>query len=180
MSAGERRLWGLLAEFDTAEALIEAANAVREAGYSRWDAHTPYPVHGLDAAMGIRPTRLPWAVLAAGTTGCLGGFLMQWWMNAVDYPFIVSGKPFWSIPASVPVAFELTILFAALTTFFGMMVRNDLPRFHHPLFHKPRFRRATNDRFFLSIEASDPLFDVEKTSELLRRSARAEVEWIEG
>ena len=105
MTAGrkdERRLWGLLAEFATPEDLVGAAASIREAGYTRWDAHTPFPVHGLDDAMAIRPTRLPYLVLGAGLVGATGGFLLQWWMNAVDYPIIISGKPFNSLPADIP------------------------------------------------------------------------------
>ena len=175
-----RELWGLLAEFATANDLLRAAGEVRDSGLSRWDAHTPFPVHGLDQQMGIRSTRIPWIVFGAGTTGCLGGTLMAWWMNAVDYPLIISGKPFFSLPANVPVIFELTILFSAVTAFVAMLVANGLPRLHHPLFADPGFRRATNDRFFISVEAADPAFDVEKTEQLLRAAGATRVQWIEG
>lgn len=177
--AGGRRLWGILAEFPSPDRLVRAAETVREAGYSRWDAHTPFPVHGLDEAMGLRATRLPWLVLAGGIAGCGGGILMQWWMNAVDYPIIVSGKPFFSLPANIPVAFELTILIASLTAFGGMLRANGLPRFHHPTFGNARFRRVTTDAFFLSIEAADARFDVEATERLLRRAGATRVDWIE-
>ena len=159
--------WGLLAEFATPQDLVRAASAVRDAGYTKWDAHTPFPVHGLDDAMGIRPTRLPFFVLVAALTGTTCGLLMQWWMNAVDYPLIISGKPFNSLPADIPVTFELTVLLAALTAFIGMLIANALPRFHHPLFKSARFRRVTTDAFFLAIEAGDPRFDREKTERLL-------------
>lgn len=178
--APERNLWGLLAEFASPDDLRRAAREMRDAGLTRWDAHAPFPVHGLDEAMGIRATRLPWLVLGAGVTGCSGGILMQWWMNAVSYPIIISGKPFFSLPANIPVAFELTILLAALTAFVGMLVANGLPRFHHPLFRDARFRRATNDAFFVSVEAADPRFDVEETEQILRRAGAVRVEWIEG
>ena len=179
-AGGGKTLWGLLAEFRTADDLRRAAAVVREAGYERWDAHTPFPVHGLDDAMGIRPTRLPWVVLAAGIAGTSGGILMQWWMNAIDYPIIVSGKPFFSLPAQIPVAFELTILLASLTAFLGMLGVNALPRLHHPLFANKRFRWASNDAFFISVEATDRLFDVEATDKLLRSAGSLSVEWIEG
>jgi len=175
----ERALWGLLAEFPDADALAHAAARVRDAGYVRWDAYTPFPVHGLDDAMGVRPTRIPWLVFFAGATGCLGGILMQWWMNAIDYPIIISGKPFFSLPANIPVAFELTILLAALTAFIAMLVANGLPRFHHPLFAQERFRRTTTDAFFIAIEAKDPRFDIEETDRLLRGAGGIHVEWIE-
>ena len=160
-------LWGLLAEFASPQDLVRAAARVREAGYTKWDAHTPFPVHGLDGAMGVRTTRLPFLVLAAGVVGCTGGLLMQWWMNAVDYPIIISGKPFNSLPADIPVTFELTVLLASLTAFIGMLVLNNLPRFSHPLFRNGAFRRVTSDAFFLAIEAADPRFDREKTEQLL-------------
>jgi hypothetical protein len=172
--AGET-VWGLLAEFATPDELIHAASAVRDAGYTSWDAHTPFPVHGLDDAMGIRPTRLPFLVLGAAVTGTASALLMQWWMNAVDYPLIISGKPFNSIPADIPVTFELTVLFAALTAFLGMLVANNLPRFHHPLFGNAAFRRVTTDRFFIAIEAKDPRFAREGTERLLRQAGAARV-----
>jgi hypothetical protein len=179
-ATSKRDLWGLAAEFATPGRVTQAAAAVRDAGYTRWDAYTPFPVHGLDGAMGIRTTRLPWLVLGAGISGCLGGILMQWWMNAVDYKLIISGKPFFSLPAFIPVAFELTILLSALTAFLGMLAINGLPRFHHPLFANAAFRRATTDRFFIAIEAGDPRFDVEATEKLLRDAGATGVEWIEG
>lgn len=161
------KLWGLLAEFASPQDLVRAAARVRDAGYTKWDAHTPFPVHGLDGAMGIQTTRLPFFVLCAGIVGTASGLLMQWWMNAIDYPLIISGKPFNSLPASIPVTFELTVLLASLTAFIGMLVLNQLPRFNHPLFRNNAFRRVTNDAFFLVIEAADPRFDREKTEELL-------------
>jgi hypothetical protein len=165
--ADERKLWGLLAEFATPHDLVRAAARVRDAGYTKWDAHTPFPVHGLDGAMGIRPTRLPYLVLGAGMIGTASALLMQWWMNAVDYPLIISGKPFNSLPADIPVTFELTVLLASLTAFIGMLALNALPRFHHPLFRNAAFRRATTDAFFLAIEATDPRFDPAETERLL-------------
>jgi hypothetical protein len=177
---GEKRaLWGLLAEFRTPDQLVRAAARVREAGYEKFDCHAPFPVHGLDGAMGIRPTGLPWFVLGAGIAGAVGGMVMQWWMNAVDYPIVISGKPFWSIPASIPVAYEVTILLASLTAFGGMLVLNGLPQWSHPLLKNERFRRATNDRFFISIEAADARFDVEETERLLREAGSLDVAWIE-
>jgi hypothetical protein len=173
-------VWGLLAEFASPQDLVRAAARVRDAGYTKWDAHTPFPVHGLDGAMGIRTTRLPFLVLAAGATGATGGLLMQWWMNAVDYPIIISGKPFNSLPADIPVTFELTVLLASLTAFIGMLVLNALPRFHHPLFKSADFRRVTTDAFFLAIEADDPLFDRAKTEQLLVSERATRVSPIEG
>lgn len=164
---GEPRLFGLLAEFASPQDLVRAAARIRDAGYTKWDAHTPFPVHGLDGAMGIKPTRLSFLVLAAGVVGAASGLLLQWWTNAIDYPIIISGKPFNSLPADIPVTFELTVLFAALTSFIGMLIANALPRFHHPLFKNRRFRRVTTDAFFLAIEAADPRFDRATTEQLL-------------
>ncbi len=165
MSSGTR--YGYLVEFDNVDDLIAGAEAVRDAGYSRWDAHTPFVVHGLDRAMGIKPTILPIFVFIGGATGTAGGILLQWWTNAVNYPFQISGKPLFSLPANIPVAFETTILFAALTALIGMLALNKLPQLYHPLFRSGRFKKATDDRFFISVEAADPLFDSEETRALL-------------
>jgi hypothetical protein len=173
-------LWGLMGEFASPEELKHAAHEIREAGYTRWDCHSPFPVHGLDDAMGIRPTRLPWFVLLGGIAGCGGGILLQWWTNAINYPFVISDKPFFSLPANIPVAFELTILLASLTAFGGMLLTNGLPKLYHPLFTNARFRGVTTDRFFIAIEAQDPRFDVEKTEQLLHHAGATRVEWVEG
>jgi ActD protein len=174
------RLWGLLAEFASPHDLVRAAARVRDAGYTKWDAHTPFPVHGLDGAMGIKTTRLPYLVLAAGLTGTVSGLLMQWWMNAIDYPIIISGKPFNSLPADIPVTFELTVLLASLAAFVGMLIANALPRFHHPVFGNRHFRRVTTDAFFLAVEAADPRFDLVKTEQLLVAERALHVSPIEG
>ena len=173
------RLWGLLAEFQTPKQLFHAAESVRDAGYTSWDCHTPFPVHGMDKAMGLKDTRIPWLVFGAGMTGTMAAMAMQNWMNAVDYKFLVSGKPYASIPAQIPIAFELTVLFAALTAFACVFVFNDLPKFFHPVFRSEKFRRVTDDRFFITIEASDLYFDVEKTEQLLREAGSMNVEWLE-
>lgn len=178
-AGGRSGLWGVLAEFRSPDQLVRAAARVRDAGYEKFDCHAPFPVHGLDGAMGIRPTGLPWIVLGAGFVGGLGGMVMQWWMNAVDYRVVISGKPFWSIPASIPVAYELTILLASLAAFGGMLVLNGLPQWSHPLFKNDRFRGVTTDRFFISVEAADPRFDPEETERLLREAGSLNVDRIE-
>ena len=172
-------LYGLLAEFDTPGALMRAATVVRDQGFERWDCHSPFPVHGLDLAMGLRRTPVPWIVLIGGTVGCATGVLLQWWTNARDYPLIVSDKPLWSLPANIPVAFELTVLFSALSAFAALFLFNRLPRFFHPVFQSERFRRVTCDGFFITIESSDPRFDVERTEALLRSAGARHVEWLE-
>ena len=171
--------FGLLAEFDSPGRLLDAARAVRDAGYTRWDCHSPFPVHGLDRAMGLRQSKLPWIVLGAGLTGTAVAILMQWWMNAEDYAIVIGGKPLFSLPANIPVAFELTVLFAAVSCFAAMFFFNDLPKFFHPTFRSKRFERATADRFFITIEASDPRFDSRETEELLRSLGCTHVEELE-
>jgi hypothetical protein len=172
-------LYGYLAEFDKVDELLVAATKVRDAGYTRWDAHTPFVIHGLDAAMGVKKTVLPYIVFLVGLTGTAAGILLQWWTNAIDYPFLISGKPLFSLPANIPVAFETTILFAAISALVGMLALNGLPRLSHPLFTNRSFKRATDDRFFISIEASDPLFDANATRELLESVSDQPVEEIE-
>jgi mono/diheme cytochrome c family protein len=179
--AFEPRLVGVVAEFDRPEPLLSASASVRDAGFTRWDTYTPFPVHGIDAAMGLRPTVLPWIVLGGGLTGFVIAIAMQYWMNAsreaefvvgwpwAGYQYPISGKPYWSLPANMPVAFELTVLLASFGAFFGMIALNRLLQFYNPMFKLERFRRVTTDRFFLAIDASDPKFDASGgTAELLR------------
>jgi len=175
----ERPLFGLLAEFETPGELMEAANSVREAGYKRWDCHSPFPVHGLERAMGLRDTRLPWVVLGAGASGTGLAVLMQWWMNAFDYPLIISGKPLFSLPAQIPIVFEVTVLLASVSAFVGLFVFNGLPQFYHPTFRSRAFKRVTADRFFIAVEARDPGFDIEKTEAFLRSLGSRNVERLE-
>jgi hypothetical protein len=170
---------GVMGEFADVDSVVRAARRVRDAGFTRWDVHSPFPIHGIDAAMGIRPTVLPWLVLGGGAAGLTTGLLLQWYTNAVDYPFLVSGKPFFSLPAFVPVIFELAVLLAALTAVFGMLGLNKLPMLYNPLFKSERFRRVTNDRFFIVIDAADPKFQEPGTSEMLRSMGSIEVEKIE-
>jgi mono/diheme cytochrome c family protein len=158
---------GWMAEFENEHDLLHAAEKVRDAGYTKTDAFTPFPVHGIDHALGIKPTILPFIVLCAGLTGLTTALLMQWWMNGVDYRYIISGKPFGITPASIPVSFELTILFSAFTSVLGMLALNGLPRFSNPVFSNSKFDRATNDRFFLYVDASDKYYNRESVRELL-------------
>ncbi|MHB8974182.1 MAG: quinol:electron acceptor oxidoreductase subunit ActD [Pirellulaceae bacterium] len=173
-------LRGILAEFTDPQTLVSAARSVREAGLKRWDSHSPFPVHGIDGAMGIRPTILPWLVFGAGVTGALVALLMQWWTNAVNYPLNISGKPLFSLPANIPVTFELIILFSALTAFVGVLVLNGLPRFNNPLLEKERFLRVTTDRFFIAIDAGDPEFEARRVRDLLQAAGAIAVEDVHG
>ncbi len=179
LPSGDVPLFGVLAEYSTPQQLLAASRVVRDAGYTRWDTYTPFPVHGIDGAMGIRPTILPWIVLGAGLTGVAAGVALQWATNAFDYRWIVSGKPFWSIPANIPITFELMVLFSALTALVGMLVLNGLPHPSHPLDLKQRFLRVTDDKFFLVIQADDPSFKLEMARELLAGTSPVVVETVD-
>lgn len=169
------RLWGLLAEFESPTRLLVAAHRVREAGYRRIDAHVPFPVEGLPEALGFGRTGIPFLVLCGSLTGAVGGFFMQWYGMAVWYPLNVGGRPLDSWPLFIPITFELAVLVGGLTAAFGMLLLNHLPMPYHPLFNVPRFARATQDRFFLAVGASDARFDRRATAELLRELGATEV-----
>ena len=171
--------YGVLARFETPKALYRACERVRDAGYSKWDAHSPFPVHGLDDAMGLKASKLPWIVLVLGLSGAGGGMLLQWWVAAKAYALLISGKPLFSWPAFVPVTFELGILFGALGAVLGMLGLNQLPMLYHPLFNSKQFERMSDDAFFISIEAWDPKFDTQQTVEFLRGLDAAEVEMVD-
>ncbi len=159
--------FGLMVAFDTTPACYQAAEKVRDAGYTRWDVFTPFPVHGMDAAMGLTRSKVPRLTLLGGLTGFCTGLLITWYMNAYDYPLIVGGKPYWSPIFPFPVFYELTILLAAFGTFFGQFLTNFLPQHYHPVFNNERFSRASDDTFFIVIETADPKFDPEKTRAFL-------------
>jgi len=173
---GDGALYGILAEYDTPGELVEAARKVRDAGYTEFDCFSPFPVHGIDEAMGIKRTILPVLIFGGGCLGALGGLFLQWWMNAYNWPWIVSGKPAWSLPANVPIGFETTILMAVFTAFFGMWILNKLPQVWHPFFRLERFGRVTDDTFLLGIEARDQRFDLEATRKLLADAGAIAVE----
>jgi hypothetical protein len=176
----DTEVYGALARFPTTRALYRACEQVRDAGYTRWDAHTPFPVHGLERAMGLPSSKLPYIVLATGLGGAALGFLLQTWVHTSAYPLVISGKPLLAWPAFIPVTFELGVLGAALGAVIGMLALNKLPMYYHPLFRSRAFERVTDDGFFISIEAWDPRFDLDKTVALLRASGAEEVEIIPG
>jgi hypothetical protein len=159
--------WGIVAEFDSARAIYQAAEKTTAQGYTRVDAHTPFPVHGLDKALKQGPSPLGWLVLCGGITGICLAQLMMWWMNGVDYVMWVSGKTPYAWETTIPITFELMVLLAGITAVFGMFGLNKLPRLHHPIFSHKTFWRVTDDRFFLSIEATDPKFDSTQTVRFL-------------
>ena len=171
--------YGILAEFGTPGELYHACERVRDEGFERWDAHTPFPIHGLDKAMGLKRSPLPWIVLATGLTGVALGFLLQWWVHTRAYPLVISGKPFFAWPAFIPVTFEIGVLFAALGAVIGMLGLNKLPMHHHPLFRSRVFERASDDAFFISIESWDPKFDAADTRKLLESIGARSVELVE-
>jgi len=159
--------YGLLAEFEGATAVVEAARQAFAAGYRHMDAFTPFPVEGLAEVLGFRRTRVPLVMFAGGVSGAVAGYLMQYWCNVVDYPINVGGRPLNSWPSFIPVTFELTVLFAALAGVFGLLGLCGLPMPYHPLFNVPGFALASRDRFFLCIEEADPKFDLEDTRQFL-------------
>jgi hypothetical protein len=160
-------IYGLMAEFEAPQQILSATRRARLAGYRDMDAYTPYPVEGLSAELGLPRTRVPFVVFVAGLVGAGAGFFMQWFTMSVDYPFNVGGRPTNSWPAFIPVTFEVMVLVASFAALFGMLFLNGLPRPHHPVFNVPRFDRASQDRFFLCIEATDPIYEAEGTRRFL-------------
>lgn len=167
-AAVARPVWGLLAEFDTHEALLAAVRRARAAGFTRMDAYSPYPLPDVSDAMGFTGAwKVAFLTLVGGLLGAGGGYALQYYLMAVDYPLNVGGRPLHSWPAFVPVTFELMVLFASIIGVVGLFVMNGLPRPHHPLFAVPEFDRATQDAFFVAIESSDPRFDLDGTRRFL-------------
>ena len=160
-------IYGLLAEFDSPEGLLEAARSARGQGYQKLEAYSPLPVEGLREVLGRRPTRLPWIALLGGLVGATAGYGIQYYANVLDYPLNVGGRPLHSWPAFLVVMIEMTLLFAALSVVLGMLVLNGLPMPHHPLFNVPRFALASQHRFFLCVPAADARFDCEATRQFL-------------
>jgi hypothetical protein len=169
----------LLAEFETPDDVMGAAKRVRDAGFEKWDVHTPWPVHGMDTAMGLSDSRLGWIVLVAGLTGLSLAVLMMQWMNGYDYPLVIGGKPPDAFASMVPIMFELTVLLASFGAFFGMLGLNELPKHHHPVFYSDRFEAFSNDKFFISIEAEDKAFDVGRTRSFLESLHPSHLELVE-
>ena len=171
----EKNLYGLMAEFDTPTEVVDAARKVREAGYTKTDAFSPFPIHEMDEALGIRRSILPYLVFGGGVAGLLLGIGLQIYVHYIDYPLNVGGRPYISIPSFVPPAYELTILAAGFTAVFGMLFLNGLPRPYHPVFNVPRFALATREKFFLVIESTDPKFEYADTKSFMESLQPQEV-----
>jgi hypothetical protein len=172
-------VYGVLAEYLTPAEVYHAAEQVRDAGYRKWDVYAPFPIHGIEDAMGAERTKLPLLVACGAFTGTGLALLMQWWMTAVNYPLVVQGKPYDAWEPFVPIMFEISVLLAAFTTLIAMLALNGLPRWYHPLFKKDRFLRVSQDRFVIAIEAADPRFDPQATRKLLSDSGAKTIELVE-
>lgn len=170
------KTYGLLAEYATTADIYHAAETVRDAGYRKWDVYTPFPVHGMDGAMGLKRSKVPVFTFLGGLTGFCTGLFIVWYMNAFEYPLVVGGKPFFSPIFPFPVFYELTILCAAFGTLGGMFLLNLLPRHHHPVFNHPEWAKFMDDKFALVIETRDPLFDPAATRALLESTGAKVVE----
>ena len=189
-TAAAPAVYGLVGEFDNVDSVIHAAKHVRDAGYKRFDVHSPFPIHGIDEAIGIRPTMLPWIVFLCGLTGTVTAFILTHFTMGVTpdieampealkgYQYFIAGKPFFATPAYIPPIFELTILFASFGAVFGMFIMNKLPLLAHPLLRHERFSRVTTDRFVVAIEARDAKFDEQRTADLLREAGALSVEKV--
>jgi hypothetical protein len=177
--AAATKPYGIIAEFDTPADAMHAAEKVRDGGFRKWDVFTPYPVHGMDKAMGLKNSKVGWFSFIGGVTGYTSGMLMIWWMNAVDYSIVIGGKPMFSPYSAFPPSYELTILLGAFGSLGGMLFLNRLPRLHHPLLKHRRFALATHDKFFVVIETADPKYSESETRKLLESAGSKRIEMVE-
>jgi len=168
----------LMAEFASGPALLDGIRALRDRGVSRFDAFTPYEVAGLEHLLDVRRSRLPWIALAAGLCAGGGAYLLQWWINVVDYPLDIGGRPYHSAPAFIPISFEMTVLFAAAAALISALVLGGLPRLWHPVFEVDGFERATIDRFWLAVGAGDPALDREHSTAVLEAAGALRIVWL--
>ena len=171
--------YGIIAEFNTPADAMHAAEKVRDAGFRKWDVFTPFPVHGMDKAMGLRNSKVGWFSFLGGVIGYTTGMLMIWFMNQFDYPVLIGGKPLFSPFSAFPPSYELTILLGAFGALGGMLILNRLPRLHHPLLKHKRFELVTHDKFFLVIETADPKYRESETRKLLESTGSKRIEMVE-
>ena len=174
----EKNVYGVLAEYANPGELLHAAEGVHKAGYRKFDTHSPFPIHGMDKAMGLGNSKVGYICLLGGITGLSLGIWLQWWTGQIDYPINISGKPFFAFEPSIPVMFELTVLFSAYAAVIGMLLLNGLPRPYNPLFYSEAFLRASDDAFFLFVAADDEKFEMEKTVEKLKKLGALRLEVI--
>jgi molybdopterin-containing oxidoreductase family membrane subunit len=174
----EGEVYGVLAEFEKPDELLAASHLVKDANYTKWDTHSPFPVHGLERAMGLKRSPVPWFVLIMGLAGAAFGMALQWWVSVEAYPLVISGKPLFSWPAFVPIMFECGVLGGALGAVIGFLLLSKLPEHFHPLFRSKTFEKVTDDRFFISIDRADPRFDEAQTIQLLRAAGASRVELV--
>ena len=168
--------YGILARFECPKSLVHAAEKVRDEGFTNFDCHSPFPIHGMDDAMGLKRSKLGYVIGAMGMTGALFGFGLQSWIHSIEYPMNISGKPFFAYPAYAIITFELMVLFSAFGAVFGMMFFNRIPRFHHPVFYSEKFSDVSSDAFYVSIEVEDPKYDEEKVISFLEDLGGTEIE----
>ncbi len=173
------KAYGILAEYDTPADIMHAAEKIRDAGFRKWDVFTPFPIHGMDHAMGLKNSPVGWFGFVGGVTGYTTGMLLIWFCNAFDYAIMIGGKPMFSPWAAFPPSYELTILFTAFGSIGGMMFLNKLPRLHHPLLKHARFEKATHDKFFLVIETADAKYSEVETRKLLEATGSQHIEMVE-
>ena len=171
--------FGMLAEYATPADLMHAAERIRDAGFRRWDVFSPFPIHGMNQAMGLKNSKVGWFGFIGGVTGYTTGMIMIWWMNAHDYPILVGGKPMFSPYYAFPPSYELTILFTAFGSILGMLFLNRLPKLYNPLFKSERFKRATHDGYFMVIETTDPKYSETETRKLLEAAGSQRIEMVE-
>ncbi|UCE65230.1 MAG: DUF3341 domain-containing protein [Candidatus Zixiibacteriota bacterium] len=172
------KIMGIIARFENTADLLSAAEKTRDAGYNKFDCHSPFPIHGMDKAMGLKRSGLGWLVGISGIIGTSSALLLQWWTSTIDYPLVISGKPLFSFQAYVPVTFALGVLLSAFTALFGMLILNGLPRLSHPVFYSDKFARFSDDGFFLSIESDDANFDPRQTAKFLESIGGKDIELL--
>ena len=180
LGIGDDKVYGVIGEFADPHELVHAGRKIREMGYTKLDAMSPFPVHGIDDAIGVPYSKLGWIVICVGLCGTATALLLIWWCGVINYPLVIGGKPLFDFTFSIPITFELTVLFSAFASVIGMLALNGLPRLYHPSFNYRNAHRASDDRFLLVIEADDPKFDAQKSAEHLRSVGADLVEVVEG